>query len=232
MTVSGATSYVWNPATLNGTQVFVSPNATTNYEVIGFNQFNCSDTVLSVVTVHPNPVALIGAEPFLLTSDSPNVAFSNLSTGQLISTWNFGDGTIMEQSNTTFDYQYPYEEGDYLVELVVESQYGCLDSTTQLIQVKGDALYYVPNAFTPDGDEHNNMFSPVFTSGFIPGSYQFDVYNRWGELIFSSQNPEIGWDGYYNFVKCPEGMYAYNIKFVVSSSNELKSITGHVNLLK
>jgi len=232
ITVSGATTYAWNPSTLNGSQVYVSPNTTTNYEVIGLNQFNCTDTVLSVVTVHPNPVAIIGAEPFLLTSDSPIVTFSNLSTGQLISTWNFDDGTIMEQSNTTFDYQYPYEEGDYLVHLLVESQYGCLDSTTQLIQVKGDVLYYVPNAFTPDGDEHNNMFSPVFTSGFTPGSYQFDVYNRWGELIFSSQNPQIGWDGYFNFMKCSEGMYAYTIKFVVSSSNELRSVTGHVNLLK
>jgi gliding motility-associated-like protein len=66
----------------------------------------------------------------------------------------------------------------------------------------------------------------------MPGSYQCDVYNRWGELIFSSQNPEIGWDGYYNFVKCPEGMYSYTIKFVVSSSNELRAISGHVSLLK
>jgi len=232
ITVSGATTYAWNPSTLNGSQVYVSPNTSTSYEVIGFNQFNCSDTVVSVVTVHPNPIALIGAEPYLLTSDSPTVTFSNLSTGQLISTWDFGDGTVLQESNTTFDYQYPFEEGNYNVSLLVESQYGCLDSTTQLIQVKGDVLYYVPNAFTPDGDEHNNMFSPVFTSGFTPGSYQFDVYNRWGEMIFSSQNPQIGWDGYYNFVKCSEGMYAYTIKFVVSSSNELRSITGHVNLLK
>ena len=232
ITVSGAPTYVWNPSTLNGAQVYVSPVATTNYSVIGFNQFNCSDTVSTNVIVHPNPIAMIGAEPYLLTSDSPIVSFTNLSSGQLTSTWNFDDGTIIEQSNTNFDYQYPYEEGDYMVQLVVESQYGCLDSTTQLIQVKGDVLYYVPNAFTPDGDEHNNMFNPIFTSGFDPLSYQFDVYDRWGELIFSSQNPQIGWDGYLNFVKCQEGMYAYNIRFTVSKTGEYKSITGHVNLLK
>jgi hypothetical protein len=81
--------------------------------VIGFNQFNCSDTAVSVLTVHPNPIASIGAEPYLLTSDSPNVTFTNLSTGQLISTWNFGDGTIMEESNTNFEYQYPFDEGNY-----------------------------------------------------------------------------------------------------------------------
>jgi gliding motility-associated-like protein len=232
LTVSGADTYTWNPNNLLGTQVYVSPIITTTYQVIGFNQFNCTDTAVSVLTVHPNPVANIGAEPFLLTSDSPNVTFTNLSSGQLISTWDFGDGTITEESNSTFEYQYPFDEGNYTVGLVVESQYGCLDSTTQLIQVKGDVLYYVPNAFTPDGDEHNNTFSPVFTSGYIPGSYQFDIYNRWGELIFSSQNPEIGWDGYYNFVKCGEGMYAYNIRFVVSSTGELRSVFGHVNLLK
>ncbi|MEI8116360.1 MAG: gliding motility-associated C-terminal domain-containing protein [Flavobacteriia bacterium] len=232
ITVSGASNYVWNPATLNGTQVYVSPIVTTNYSVIGFNQFNCSDTVSSIVTVHPNPVAMIGAEPYLLTSDSPIVSFTNLSSGQVISTWNFDDGTIQQQSNTNFDYQYPYEEGDYMVQLVVESQFGCFDSTTQLIQVKGDVLYYVPNAFTPDGDEHNNMFNPVFTSGFDPLTYQFDVYDRWGELIFSSQNPQIGWDGYLNFVKCQEGMYLYNIRFTETKSGEYRFITGHLNLMK
>ncbi|MFM6935824.1 MAG: lectin-like domain-containing protein [Flavobacteriales bacterium] len=232
LNVSGAGTYVWDPATLLGAQVYVNPVTTTSYQVIGFNQFNCSDTATTVVTVHPNPIALIGADPYLLTSDSPDVTFTNLSTGQAISTWDFGDGTMMQETNTTFDYHYLFEEADYLVKLVVESQYGCLDSTTQMIQVKGDVMYYVPNAFTPDGDEHNNMFSPIFTSGFVPGTYQFDVYNRWGEIIFSSQNPEIGWDGYYNFVKCQEGMYAYQIRFTVSNTNEPKVISGHVNLLK
>jgi gliding motility-associated-like protein len=232
LSVTGAPTYAWDPSTLNGAQVYVSPNSTTVYEVIGFNQFNCTDTVQSTVIVHPNPIAQIGAEPYLLTSDSPNVTFTNLSSGQLISTWNYGDGVIMEELNSTFDYQYPYEEGDYLVELIVESEFGCLDSTTQLIQVKGDVLYYVPNSFTPDGDEHNNVFNPIFTSGYLPGSYQLDIYNRWGELMFSSQNPEVGWDGYLNFVRCPEGIYTYSIKFVSTSTNQTQTISGHVNLLK
>jgi gliding motility-associated-like protein len=232
ISVTGADTYVWNPTNLSGSLVYVSPTVTTNYQVIGFNQFNCTDTVQSIVIVHPNPVAQIGAEPYLLTSDSPNVSFTNLSTGQLISTWNFGDGVVMEESNANFEYQYPFDEGNYTVELVVESQFGCLDSTTQLIQVKGDVLYYVPNSFTPDGDEHNNMFSPVFTSGYLPGSYQLDIYNRWGELMFSSQNPEIGWDGYLNFVRCQEGIYSYSIKFISTSTNQMQTISGHVNLLR
>lgn len=232
ISVTGADTYEWNPSSLVGTTVFVSPNVTTSYQVIGSNQFNCTDTAISVVTVHPNPIAQIGAEPYLLTSDSPYVTFTNLSTGQQISTWDFGDGTVVEESNTSFEYQYPFEEGDYEVELLVESQYGCLDSITQLIQVKGDVLYYVPNAFTPDGDEHNNSFTPIFTSGFVPDSYQLDVFNRWGEIVFSSQNPQIGWDGYLNFVKCPEGIYTYSIRFKLNMTNELKTISGHVTLLK
>jgi gliding motility-associated-like protein len=232
MTVIGADTYSWDPSNLIGSQVYVSPSVTSTYEVIGFNQFNCSDTAISIVTVHPNPVALIGADPYFLTSDSPLVTFSNLSTGQVVSTWDFDDGTVLQELSTPFEYQFPFEEGNYNVSLLVESQYGCLDSSTQLIQVKGDVIYYVPNSFTPDGDEHNNMFTPVFTSGFDPLSYQLDIYDRWGELLFTSQNPQIGWDGYLNFVKCQEGMYAYNIRFIETKSGEYKSISGHVNLLK
>ena len=232
MTVIGADTYSWDPSNLVGSQVYVSPSVTSTYQVIGFNQFSCSDTAVSIVTVHPNPVALIGADPYFLTSDSPNVTFSNLSTGQVVSTWDFDDGTVLQELSTPFEYQFPFEEGNYNVSLLVESQYGCLDSITQLIQVKGDVIYYVPNSFTPDGDEHNNMFTPVFTSGFEPLSYQLDVYDRWGELMFTSQNPQIGWDGYLNFVKCQEGMYAYNIRFIETKSGEYKSISGNINLLK
>jgi gliding motility-associated-like protein len=232
MTVIGADTYSWDPSNLVGSQVYVSPSVTSTYQVIGFNQFNCSDTAVSIVTVRPNPVALIGADPYFLTSDSPIVTFSNLSTGQVISTWDFDDGNVLQEVSAPFEYQYPFEEGNYNVSLLVESQYGCLDSITQLIQVKGDVIYYVPNSFTPDGDEHNNMFTPVFTSGFEPLSYQLDVYDRWGELMFTSQNPQIGWDGYLNFVKCQEGMYAYNIRFIETKSGEYKSISGNINLLK
>jgi gliding motility-associated-like protein len=232
ISVSGADTYDWTPATLSGTQAFVYPTLTTAYQIIGFNQFNCTDTVLSTVVVHPNPVAQIGAEPSLLTSDSPEVTFSNLSTGQQISTWNFGDGVITQDPSSSIEYQYPFEEGDYNVELLVISEFGCRDSISQLIQVKGDVLYYVPNAFTPDGDEHNNQFMPVFTSGFVPGSYQFDVFNRWGELVFTSQNPQIGWDGYLNFVKCQEGIYTYIIRFKLTTTDEIRTISGHVNLMK
>jgi gliding motility-associated-like protein len=232
ISVSGADTYDWTPASLSGTQVFVSPTITTAYQIIGFNQFNCTDTVLSTVVVHPNPVAQIGAEPSLLTSDSPEVTFSNLSIGQQISIWNFGDGVITQDPSSSIEYQYPFEEGDYNVELLVISEFGCRDSISQLIQVKGDVLYYVPNAFTPDGDEHNNQFMPVFTSGFVPGSYQFDVFNRWGELVFTSQNPQIGWDGYLNFVKCQEGIYTYIIRFKLTTTDEIRTISGHVNLMK
>jgi gliding motility-associated-like protein len=232
ISVSGADTYDWTPATLSGTQAFVYPTLTTAYQIIGFNQFNCTDTVLSTVVVHPNPVAQIGAEPSLLTSDSPEVTFSNLSTGQQISTWNFGDGVITQDPSSSIEYQYPFEEGDYNVELLVISEFGCRDSISQLIQVKGDVLYYVPNAFTPDGDEHNNQFMPVFTSGFVPGSYQFDVFNRWGELVFTSQNPQIGWDGYLNFVKCQEGIYTYVIRFKLTTTDEIRTISGHLNLMK
>ena len=56
-------------------------------------------------------------------------------------------------------------------------------------------IYFIPNTFTPNGDELNNVFQPIFTYGYDPQSYVFYIYNRWGELIFESHDPKIGWDG-------------------------------------
>ena len=96
-------------------------------------------------------------------------------------------GTLHQDINDTFDteieHSYTYSEGNYGVQLYVENEFGCTDSAQVLIQIKGAEIYYVPNTFTPDGDEHNNTFQAVFTSGFDPAQFEMTIYNRWGEEI-------------------------------------------------
>jgi gliding motility-associated-like protein len=53
----------------------------------------------------------------------------------------------------------------------------------------------VPNTFTPDADEHNQLFTPVFTSGFSPDNFEMTIFNRWGELVWQSFDHTEGWDG-------------------------------------
>ena len=234
--VSGATIYQWgiSPVVSNSSsnQNLVSPNQTSTYEVIGLNIYSCSDTVESTVIVHPNPIAEFSVDRTLLTSDDPTITISNLSTGNVINFWDFGDDNQIINNSNTIDYSYPFSEGDYLIELIVSSINGCLDSTEKLIQIKGDDIYYVPNSFTPDGDEFNNSFLPIFTTGFDPANYEFTIYNRWGEIIFVSKNHRTAWDGTFNNKLCKEGLYPFTIKYKNPDIDRFKIISGHINLLR
>ncbi len=94
-------------------------------------------------------------------------------------------------------------------------------------------LYYIPNAFTPDGDEFNPTFKPVFTSGFDPYDYHLIIFNRWGETVFESFNAERGWDGLYNSGELVEdGVYIWHIDFKETMSDKRHKEIGHVTLLK
>jgi len=96
----------------------------------------------------------------------------------------------------------------------------------------GDLIYYVPNAFSPDGDEFNNVFKPVLTTGFDVNSYHLSIFNRWGELIFESLNYEEGWDGTYHNEKLLDGTYIWKINVKYRSSDKKKELIGHVSLFK
>jgi gliding motility-associated-like protein len=80
---------------------------------------------------------------------------------------------------------------------------------------------------------YNQLFKPVFTSGYDPFDYTMLIYNRWGEVLFESHNAEFGWDGTYGadgLVK--EGVYTWKIEFKTKASDERKMIVGHVNVLR
>jgi gliding motility-associated-like protein len=98
--------------------------------------------------------------------------------------------------------------------------------------VKGDEIFYIPNTFTPDGDEHNNLFVPVFTNGFDPANFELEIYDRWGELIFQSFNAEKGWNGHFNGELSQVGTYVWKIMYKNPDLDEYKVITGHVNLIR
>lgn len=231
--VSGATNYLWSDPTMSGTSFQLTPLQTTTYTVIGANTFNCYDTASTTVTVYAQPTAEFTASPLVLTNDNPTVTFSNTSQNTAVSFWDFGDGTTQESAETDFSYTYPFvEDQNYNVILTVQSPEGCTDETQVLIQITGGIIYYVPNTFTPDGDACNNIFRPVFTSGYDPKSYHLFIYNRWGEVIFESLDPESGWDGTMNYMKSPEGIYTYKIDFKSLNTDDIHTINGSVLLMR
>lgn len=91
---------------------------------------------------------------------------------------------------------------------------------------------YIPNSFTPDGDERNDVFIPVL-SDFDPSDYQFRIYNRWGQPIFTSNDPSIGWDGIVQGTNqmAANNTYLYSVTLIDGNGIEIFK-RGHVNLIK
>lgn len=145
--------------------------------------------------------------------------------------WDFGDGTTSPEFSPSHSYS-TNTSANYTICLYASNLFDCNDEYCETIEVKEELLYFVPNSFTPDGDEFNQTFHPVFTSGFDPFDYTLYIYNRWGELIFESNDAAFGWDGTYNGKRVQDGIYTWSIEFKLSSNDKRVEKHGHVNVIK
>jgi gliding motility-associated-like protein len=191
-----------------------------------------TETYFDVMCVYDSPVAVAGADPTEVTTLEPLVEFTNNSENASSYAWNFGDGTY------GFGFEpihlFPAEPADYVVSLVAMNEAGCTDTAYVSIHVEENLIYYVPNSFTPNDDEKNQVFLPIISQGFKPGTYLLRIFNRWGELVFESKDPYTGWGGDYgpNHTNCQSGTYTWVLNFQVLQSQEDKEFVGHVNLIK
>jgi gliding motility-associated-like protein len=154
---------------------------------------------LAYITVNPKPTAAFSATPNPVSSLSPLVNFTDLSTITITNwNWNFGDVTSITDVSTSQNpsYQYP-GAGANTVTLIVTNQYGCMDTATQVIDVIDDFVFYAPNAFTPDGNGINDTFLPKGI-GYDVHTFNLMIFDRWGNLIFTSNDYQKGWDGRAN----------------------------------
>ncbi len=116
---------------------------------------------------------------------------------------------------------------------------GCSSTDSIVVTVITDCnpddetIFWVPNSFTPDGDQYNQTFFPVFYSGYDPFKFEFYIYNRWGELIWESRDVNFGWDGTYkNGLKCQDGIYSWKIRFKLLNNDEKRTAVGHITLIR
>jgi gliding motility-associated-like protein len=195
-----------------------------------------SFTAVDYICAQDIPNADFMINPQQVSSLQPNVQFNNLSSGAATYFWSFGDNSEIS-TETNPSHSYPFDQpGSYPVMLIANSTLGCSDTAYSYVEVLEELIYYVPNSFTPDGDIYNQTFEPVFTSGFDPFNYNFMIFNRWGEMIFESNDPTIGWDGSYtmngNVHTCHSGVYTWRIEYKRKNNDEKTVITGHVSLLR
>lgn len=205
-------------------------------QLVTMDEFGCKDTVLAedFITVLPTPKAAFVTNPDEIDLLDPEVDFINLSLYASHYVWDFGDSSpnSYEEHPT---HLYDTEPEVYTVTLYAYNDIDleCVDTAKKTIKILDQLIYYVPNAFTPDGNSYNNGFQPVFTSGFDPYDYHLSIYNRWGEILFESHNAEVGWNGTHaNLGLVQDGVYIWKIEFKERSTGRMIQDVGHVTLLK
>jgi gliding motility-associated-like protein len=228
-TVPPNLTFTWDNNVLDGVP-FNPPIGTTLYTVTASGN-GCSGTDNVAVTVFNVEFVTFAASPSTVTNLSPLVSFNNTSIGSVFNAWNFGDGT-----NSTLpspSHKFPTGlSATYTVTLMGIDANGCIDTATTQVIVKDEFFYYVPAAFTPDGDELNQTFHPVFNPGFDSYDFNFTIFNRWGETLFESKDASVGWDGSYNGKLSQEGQYQWAIEFKARDTDQRTLVHGKLNLLR
>lgn len=197
------------------------------------NEFGCTDTRTQgeYIEVSPQPEADFDFDPSNPNILDKEVRFINNTTGAVNYQWTFGD--VSSSSEQSPIIEFGDEPQEIEVELVATTPLGCVDTLMRIVNIEDVLLYYIPNTFTPDTDKINPEWKPIFTSGFDPHDYNLIIFNRWGEVVFESNNAEVGWKGKYGTnMDAPEGVYTYKIEFATTMSDERKVVSGHVNLLR
>jgi gliding motility-associated-like protein len=220
-----------NPLTVLSTPTAVTSSGT--YYVQATTAQGCSNIAPVYVLVHPLPVASFNGSPALVSSYDPQTTMVNTSVDAVSYEWGFNDGTTSTETSPTHVFA-PDEYGEFEIKLTAISQFGCVDVTFGSVTVKEELVYYVPNSFTPNGDEDNDIFFPIFTSGYDPNEFSLLIFNRWGQIVFESYDPKAGWKGTFGengeFVQ--DGTYTWKIEFKSKSSPKREVVVGHVNVFR
>ncbi len=191
------------------------------------------NTMTDILRVVPNPTA------HFFFSDNPASVFEtvikayNKSTPDVVD-WQWSSPSSIPSTSSLENPTFVFpegEEGKYEVTMIVTSIHGCTDTLTHILSVIDDLLFYAPNTFTPDGDEYNQTWK-LFIRGSDIYGFNIKIYNRWGENIWESNDPYMGWDGTYNGQVVPAGQYTWKASMKNLKNDGKSEFTGNVNVLK
>jgi len=215
--------FLWNGISYNGAGIYSYYTVTAG---------GCDSTAILNLSISPIPLTSFIPSISLFTESPQLVAFTNTSVGAATYSWDFGDGAFSSEDNP--EHLYAENSNGQTITLVAVSSEGCIGTYQVSIEFEEGLIFYIPNTFTPDQDEHNQTFRPIFTSGFDPYNYEMLIFNRWGEIIFETHDVTYGWDGTYSFTNstCQDGVYSYKITFKNPVLDERKVVCGNLILLK
>jgi gliding motility-associated-like protein len=184
--------YIWQGS---DTAEYYTVKTANNYQLLAINQWQCqnSDNFVLSITYPPNPD---------LGNDT------TVCVGNVVS-FDAGYGTNYYWSNGSIDPTL-YIDSSCFVWVEVSNKCGIASDSIEITYDECEKIIYVPNAFTPNNDQINDYFYPYVKN---VETYTFRVFNRWGDLVFESNEPLEGWNGRYQNEDCPQDVYVWTVQF-------------------
>jgi gliding motility-associated-like protein len=233
--VSGGLSpytYQINDGLVQSSPVF-SNLASGNYTIAILDATNCNFVTNTTINGGTTPTA-----DFTVTPESADIGngiftATNQSSSDVVTfEWYTPLGTPQTGNDAVFQTTiHATETGAQPITLIVTNEFGCIDSITKFVFLTNQVLFYAPNSFTPDGDKFNEEWR-VYIENFDVNSFELLIFNRWGEVVFESRNAQVGWNGTYNNLICPEGVYIWHVTFSELDTDNKLTYKGHINLIR
>lgn len=228
----GGTDFIWDFGDGSAPSSEVSPThlynskGTFTVRLIAIDLLTCNqrDTFFSKIDVQSVPTANFNFTPLMPKENTPT-QFSNLSQSATSYLWQFGDG----DTSVLSDPRHQFNASDtFTVCLMAINDAGCVDTACKDVPALVLPLLDVPNAFTPNSNDINSV---IKVAGFGIAKMNWRIYNRWGQLVFRSSSPKIGWDGTYKEKLQPMDVYTYTLDVQLSDGKKIRR-TGDITLIR
>lgn len=229
----------------NGSSILELLSDSTSYTYHAANEYTITMTVTSIhgcvyTAIYTN---LVESLPIPTASfnilNNPATIFETTTQMQENSSsdviqWNWSSPFSSNTSSTNINPSFNFPDGEvgiYPITLYVTTADGCTDSIVKEFMVISDVIFYAPNAFTPDGDDHNQTWK-VAVDGIDLNEFELTIYNRWGEKVWESKDATNEWDGRYKGEMVSDGAYNWiaTVKELYSDKKHL--FTGSLSLLR
>ena len=211
-------------------EITVTPKETTVYTLIGHGTNDCNAAPLTEqITVHPIPEATVDFSPAFVDSDNPVVTLTDVSPYSVRRVWYFNEGTSEEYTSPCSHVFGEVSADSVDVTLVAYNDLECSDTLNFRLPVT-QFTFYAPNAFTPERPDNNTFH--IYTAN-EQENFSVFIYDRMGRLVYTSDDLHFRWDGTsMDGIKCPQGSYAYVIRYRRPSTEDIVTQKGTVTLIR
>jgi gliding motility-associated-like protein len=207
-------TYVWQPGGETTPSISQSPSMATNYTV-SYTVNGCSASALASIGIYPNPDAAVNPSA---GSVAPGDEVAIVASGGTSYLWNTGASTAQILMK-------PLETTTYCA--TVTNANGCKREACVEVQVRAESTLYIPNVFTPNGDGINDEFH---IASYNLSEFDIKIFNRWGQLLFQTNDPLKGWDGSFRG-QTVAGVYVFTLKAKGNDGSEYRK-SGHITLIQ